>query len=389
MAVNLTTEPDEVVPLNAELNVEFGLTLTDGGTAPEIKSTAYRLTGGGDQLTLTEFIPYTGGEEFFNPQNELRKIAGAAVPDIGASGAFEDTEIIKPYFINYGESALDTDACEVTTDLTGVSPTKYLLASYMEAHNIQDLTGDDPVILSEKPTRLTIVPGQFDYLYVYKYSGLLSWKFTFYNADNGAIGASAGNNIFDKQVYGIPCGPGNGAFPSLPTGTSYYDLGIYNGGTSEANLYKEFRFSFKGGSCNESDESGYAELFFKEPLGGFGVIRFQNFQTQSNVASSLYEAPAQARSTVTSIGKNGGQTRFNINNRKVYRLTTEIEYEAGIDRYLDACVQGLEHYVKIGTRQGSDILQKVIINNGTTQTLNDSDSISFSVNLTANKGIKF
>lgn len=366
----LSIQPNAVVALNN--CIRFGL----GSSGSAI---AYKLTGDGTQLTEVEQIPVTSGTHIFEATDDLQKIVKTKMPAVGASSIYEDTDIIKEFFLNYGDVTLVD--CVATVNVGSTSPTYKVLGSRPSFYNQESLTSG-AVILSDKPSKLNVNSGLNDFISVFAYSGTISVTVNVYSATGSLINSYNDSRGASSQVFVYPIGPGNAWF-GMPSNAAYYDVIVGS---------RTIRFNIGGGisaECITAEELSYVELYFAEPLGAPGALGFSKVMTFSDVTSKIYEQTPVCGSSASVLAANYFSTRYDVTTGKAYRMETEIKASDGLDIYLDAIIQAPQHYVRFVLRDGSEALAKVNIVDGTYQTLNGTDDVVFSVAFTAHQKLKF
>jgi len=379
MAVSLTIQPPQVNGLDECLN--FGLFLDDPGSGTIKKSVAYRLTGDGQELTEIEFMPYTGQTEEFEAAGELRKIVSTTIPTPGSNVIVQDSNILKVYSLAYGERTLDTETCDVVTNLSSNSPSFRVINSRLQYHNYIDFSANSPVVLSDKPERLPMSFDQDDWLYIYG-NGNIDVRVTVYDSAGNLLLNQIETVSAGQQVFIFPVG-GNNSFWAMPTNASYYDISV---GSGAMRVYA-VRY-IMGAGCTEENE--YTDIIFQEPAGGYSSLRFATPVTFSQVESSIFEQRrANCPTSGPELAQNWYNTRYDIKAAKLWTLQGSIPWAVNIDRYLDAFVQAPHHYIKARVRaSGQTVYHKVNIQNGSYQTLNGTQDVQVNASFRSHHGMK-
>ena len=370
MSVSLTAEPLEAIP--AGNSAIFSLQLSGQGIPPEKKSIGYRLwSGTGVQLTETEQIPYTGAAEDLNVALDIkRKLLSTTLLGYGVSAVTEDAEAVKAFYITYGEITYNEDECIQSQDISGVSPTKYgLNATFPWYIDPASLPGGASIVLSERPARVGVYKGQQDWLHIYRHSGVISVTVRGYDSAGNLIVFNTNNKGANKSVFIFPVGPGNSFF-TWNEDIAYYDITVGSWSC---------RFTLK--SCDVSPPNN--EVYFQEPMGGYSAFRFLNVQGGANTSSQRYRKGKPCSAAFPALGQSYGATRYNLQSFPGYAMQTEIDYEDGIERWIEAFFAAENHFMKFQMPDGSYQYQKVNLVDGAYSTLNNKDVISLNASFEA------
>lgn len=384
MPTSVTTTPPSYSGLDDCLR--FGLTLDSPGTSPNVVAAAYRLYSGSDFLTESEIIPYTGKEELVIVKDDLARILSSPVPAIGGSSIGVAVGMVRTYSLYYGEQTTDTDTCDTVIDVSNQTDEFTVINSIPRFFNPFNFS--DPVVLTDRPYKNSVNSDGNDWLYIWSPGNSVVMQVAFWDSNGGAITAITESQTYVETVFSWPVGPANSFF-TIPAGTSFYTIKIWKDSATPANLLREFKFTIEGG-CNVS--TGYTEVFFNEPAGGFSSLSFSRVQSQATISNQVFEdryPPGEYCSdTAAQRAQKYGLTAYDLDAGKAFNLQASIPFSNGIDRFLDAFIHARQHYIKITLPDGTSALNKIVIESGSYNTLNTEDTIQLSATFRESHGFR-
>lgn len=389
MSVTLTAQPLEAVP--AGNCSKYALQLSSAGTGNLVYSIGYEFYVGGEKLAGLEEIGWTGAAEDFNPANILRSQVKATLMGYYASSAIPDPTAVQQFYLKYGQLEYNTETCDKQTALGNQSATRYAVSSIFPWYiDPTVINGSDPVVLTERPSRIQIYTNQRDWIHVWRKSGAIGVRYRGYNYAGILVRESVTNRTANRQVYIFPVGPGNGFFPWDPD-IAYYDIEVHNQPIASQDDDADIALiesepmdvgiqaiiwscRFVVASC-ENQAAPNDEIYFEEPLGGYSGLKFLEVQGRSAITSSRYRAGVPCGVAFPGEGQNYGTTRYRIEAYSGFQVRTELEYTDGIDRWLNAFFSARNHYRKFQMPDGTFAYEKAILSDGSYNILNNRETV--------------
>lgn len=375
MAVTVDSSPADVVAVGN--CIRYALSLSDGGTPPQVKSTGYQLyeDGGGAITQEIEQIPYTGASEAVEFQDVLRKQVQTTPQQPGAQvDNVKDTTFAIDFYLKYGEIIFDSSDC--STNLSGVSSNDAVKTAANIAfqwHQDQSALPTGVTPCTNRPLKNYVCRTQSDWLWLYKFAaGSYAIIVTVYYTD-GTNSAKSYEVTPGASIFSI--GPGNffdGDF-SIGKTWQYYTIEVYS--DLAVTLLKTYTF-YVVDCCAGLSPS---QLFWLEPMGGYAGIQFDEVQKGNTLSSNVYDQAVDCSlSSVSDLGKSGGKSKSrSISVRQVLMRKT-MPYEEGIDLFLEGLVSSRNHYVNYPGPSG-DVLAKFVLADGNYTVANDGKSLELTV----------
>lgn len=265
MAVNIITEPSAEQHLGNDNEWEF--LLTSAGTPPEVKQLAYQIQDdAGNPISAIEIVPYTGQNHTVDVTKDLERLMIAQVPfsAIGHPSLVQGEEALGlslEYKIAYGEATTNTTTCITTTDISNLTSVKKIINSYkMQHYDLYD------TVFTSKPYENTTYIWQDDWIMLYNSSVAFIIK-VFHTTDGIRTQAGTDANI-GAGVHLIGCGGRNVYGGASLDGVDFYEIEIY---ADPATLLDTFKFTI-----DRCEQGSYQEIIWREPIGGWSSIGFEN-----------------------------------------------------------------------------------------------------------------
>lgn len=371
MSVSLISQPPAAVALGNCM--QFGLSLSDGGSGSIVKSTGYQLLDGSDnELSSVEQIPYTGSLELANVAKLIRDIGlvYTALPDLSTSSITEDVNAKEDIKLIYGEIQFDSDTCETTQALTNESDPFRVVNAAFQWFQDDNLTSLEKV-LTNRPLKSYVCKDQYDWLHVWTLSATIDIKVTYYFADGTSAFNTGTITTPSNDVYIIPIGPAN---PTLhvPSNAVRYKIELTN---QTPVTFATYWFIIDGNCC---PPGRYDELYFLEPSGGNASIKFDDVQVGGNVTSDRFNQFTPCYKTETQYGADYGLNRINAKAFKRFSLSKTTKYVDGIDVFLDGLFSTERAFMRFPYESGDNIA-KFIIDDADYQIINNNEDVQITV----------
>lgn len=371
MSVLLISQPPAAVALGN--CIQFGLSITDGGSGNTQISRGYQILDGDDnELTSVEQIPYTDSIELFNAEQFIRDInlVSTKLPDLSSTSIVEDANAKKDIKLKYGEITFDSDTCQTTQDLSSESSLFRVVNAAFHWFQDDDLT-DLERVLTSRPSISYVCKDQYDWLHVWALSATIDIKVTYYFSDGTNAFTTSSIINPSNDVFIIPVGPANNAF-HLPANIVRYKIELTN---QTPVTFATYWFYIDNNCCPTSN---YKELYFLEPTGGNASLVFDNVQVGGNVTSDRFNQFTPCYKTETQYGADYGLTRINSKSFKRFSFSRTMKYEDGIDVFLDGLFATERAFMRFPYHSGDDIA-KFIIDDADYQSVNNTDDVQITV----------
>jgi hypothetical protein len=359
MGVTITTSPNE---LNAvENGLIWKIMLSDLGTDPIEKRAGWELYGpDGLVCELSSTRPgSTGDAIILDFKKNIRGLVKTKLPTVGALGVQNDTEIIKEFYLKYGEISINKNTASVTGVPVGSSSSSYKV--FNGANNIWDTaltTSTGVYILSYRPINYNILRNSLDYIWVL---GSTTVVYTVYYSNNTTqtITQSA---PYDANIVpvGLPF------LEALLTGHDAEDvtqIAITINGTT---YYVGFESDCEGAALD------FMEVLFLEPLGGRSIMVFQQIDS-AGVQRQTTEA--NIYKTISSIGdlRLSGDSIINNVSHGTYTLRRQTGNDIDEIRWMHGFGASNEHHLLLKDRGGNRFWAKFILDGAPSYNLDSKE----------------
>jgi len=375
MAATIDSAPADVVAVGN--CIRYGVSLSDGGTAPEVKSTGYQLfVEGAAIMAKIRQIPYTGATEYLDFSKVLRSQVRTTPQQPGAVVSnVEDADFEKEFYLRYGEVVFNSDTCD--TNLSGVSTndtTKKVANIAFQWFQDQGDLAAGVIPCTNRPATNYVCRDQSDWLWLYKgsagnYAVIFRVNYNDGTSDAISVEVSPGAKIFS-------IGPGNFFDPFLIVAGKkwvWYEIEVYS--DLATTLVKSFRFNVVD-CCSGSFPD---ELYWLEPMGGYAGMKFDTVRVGNGITSRVYDQGVDcSASTVEGLGVNGGKTKGFVSSVRTVSLQKTIPYTEGIELFLEGLISSKSHFVNQPGPSG-EVLAKFILSDGSYTVSDNGNSISLSV----------
>jgi len=262
MAVNIVTQPKLYNAINECF--KWSLQITDIGSGNIIKKIWYQLFDENNIAIHKEKQIFTenvaGTERPFDFSQDIAGLVQTMFVEPHLGIAVNDPDIIKGFYLKYGEAIYDTANCGVATYTTNTSAIKYLINANIQEYENDILNNNLPNILTHQPTYSDQCRGAANFTWVH--TGGTATNITYTASDGQTKVINTGSN----KITAIPMHP-QGVFTffqqikwmTVQVGTPFQNPPIKIG---------------LNDCCCDEDEN-YFNIMYLDPLGGRAVKSFE------------------------------------------------------------------------------------------------------------------
>lgn len=383
MAVNVTVEPGAVVTALPAL--EWWLVQTAGPGANEELYLQYRINAGGNWLfSQSRPVKYTPHPAKLNFGRMVQARLTNDLKDLSDVTASLQAESVTDVYLQYAETTVDLITGSPT--LSGPFATTTVKAIFGGFNpNQADPAADPaaPILLSNKPTRLKVARDQSDWLYVCGNSGANAYLQLFgYDASGSVVFSSAARQLGLGHYVGFPMGGANAYQQAGGIGNDVCYMELLVGEWPGVNL-TTYRIDVY--DCEDLPE---AELYFREPTGGWGSIRFDNVLVNAVREVTSYSQYYYPGDTFANRLNAGGLAVSNSVGRNTYTLTKKLKQDSfKLADYYSGLFATKEHYIRRKNSAGAYYAERVFVSNGESGIARTGGTIEFSVTCQAAKAM--
>lgn len=376
MAVTVNEQPGTSSAVGQ--GVRFIFDVSDPGAGTE-RRLSYLLTetASGDAVFPRRAVERGDGTIILDFAQNIEPVLSTTLPTLDSTSLFTDAEFEKVFSLNIQEKDFNETTGGVTTPSTQdfASLRVFNCAPQWDEASLF-LSASDPVVLSYKPDNFTAYRTQHDWIWIRTGSTSVSLNYRVKDENGTNINFSTPGALPTNSAVAVPIGPANIAV-AVGTGVQ-----LEITGTSGATTFFEYNIYIQE-DCAPADKH---EIYWQEPLGGYASLRFDNRieSTQRNVTTT--EAERVRSTSLTTKASTGGLSSVNGNSYDKYTLTTELDYDEDMQKYIAGLLASENHFV-YRSLPTINVMNKVILENADVQYFADDQRVLLSLTFREHQNI--
>lgn len=376
MAVTITQQPNAITTVRPSL--EWWLTQTVAPAANHELYLYYRINVNSSFVMSSQrvlrYSQHTAKLDFSNIVLAALECPIKALDDTTAA---HQPESVADCYIEYGEWDVDLDTGnQVQSGPFNTGPIRAIFGGFSPNQGDPVIGTSAPILLTNKPTRFKLARNQADWIYFSgNTSGASQAQIIGYDSAGATVFATSVKSVSAGEYVGFPVGGAN-AFEQaggIPSNVCYLEveiatlLGFANSTTYRIDIY----------DCDDQPE---AELYFREPKGGWASIRFDRVDYGVSRTANTFSQYYDKRGTIADRLGVGGSAVIGASGRQSFTLVKKLNQESlQLADYYAGLFATKEHYIRRLAADGSYQAERVIITSGDSTVAKYGGSIEFSV----------